>query len=45
MRRACRLSASGSSMRNLIHPAAPGSDSEGLIQRNALAGHEQLDGA
>ena len=31
-------------MRNLIHPAAPGSDSEGLIQRNALVGHEQLDG-
>lgn len=31
-------------MRNLIHPAAPGNDSEGLIQRSALAGHEQLDG-
>ncbi|MEW9872649.1 GAF domain-containing protein [Arthrobacter sp. HS15c] len=31
-------------MRNLIHPAAPGSDSEGLIQRSALAGHERLDG-
>lgn len=31
-------------MRNLIHPAAPGKDSEGLIQRSALAGHEKLDG-
>jgi hypothetical protein len=31
-------------MRNLIHPAAPGNDSEGLVQRSALAGHEQLDG-
>lgn len=30
-------------MRNLIHPAAPGKDSEGL-QRSALAGHEKLDG-
>lgn len=31
-------------MRNLIHPAAPGNDSEGLIQRSALASHEKLDG-
>ncbi len=31
-------------MRNLIHPVAPGSDSEGLLQRSALAGHELLDG-
>ncbi|WP_066293564.1 helix-turn-helix domain-containing protein [Arthrobacter sp. B6] len=31
-------------MRNLIHPAAPGNDPEGLIQRSALAGHERLDG-
>ncbi|TAP45252.1 helix-turn-helix domain-containing protein [Arthrobacter sp. S39] len=31
-------------MRNLIHPAAPGNESEGLIQRSALAGHERLDG-
>lgn len=30
-------------MRNLIHPAAPGNDSEGLAQRRALAAHEQLD--
>jgi hypothetical protein len=32
-------------MRNLIHPAAPGGDAAALIQRNALAGHEHLDGA
>lgn len=31
-------------MRNLIHPAAPGNDSEGLRQRSALAGHVLLDG-
>ncbi len=31
-------------MRNLIHPAAPGNDSERLLQRSALAGHELLDG-
>jgi len=30
-------------MRNLIHPAAPGTDSAGLAQRRALAAHEQLD--
>jgi hypothetical protein len=32
-------------MRNLIHPEAPGGDAAALIQRNALAGHERLDGA
>jgi hypothetical protein len=31
-------------MRNLIHPAAPGDDTAGRLQRGALAGHEQLDG-
>ncbi len=29
-------------MRNLTHPAAPGNHSAELIQRSALAGHEQL---
>ncbi|MET3720976.1 MULTISPECIES: GAF domain-containing protein [unclassified Arthrobacter] len=30
-------------MTNLIRPAVPGTDSEGLAQRHALAAHEQLD--